>query len=213
MNFLRKLPLFFAAFAFTLVSWGAGSLVSGWLSINNPTATGTLTVPNLALSTGFNLGGGFSVGSTAGIVLNNTGYFGAAGGNATGGPRATFCYLVDSVWEVGTTACGTGGSLEGAGFMSAGTKFTEAGCTTSATAGGATAGTFTLSQNNCTAVITMNGATGLTAPTGWSCQAHDRTLTTLLLGGESSSTTTTASIPIPVTAGATDVISFSCVGY
>lgn len=99
------------------------------------------------------------------------------------------------------------------GYASTGTKFTTSGCSISATSGGATAGTFTLGANTCTAVITMNGATGMTAPTGWSCQAHDKTAPTILIGGESSSNTTTASITIPAGAGATDVISFSCVGY
>lgn len=97
--------------------------------------------------------------------------------------------------------------------VAGGTKFTESGCTTSSTVGGASAGTFTLSQNSCTAVITINGATGATAPSGWTCQAHDRTTPTVLIGGESSSTTTTASITIPAGAGTTDVISFSCIAY
>jgi hypothetical protein len=59
----------------------------------------------------------------------------------------------------------------------------------------------------------MNGATGITATNGWTCQAHDRTAPTVLIGGESSSTTTTASFTIPAGAGATDVISFSCTGF
>lgn len=98
-------------------------------------------------------------------------------------------------------------------IISGGTKFTTSGCSVSATTGGAAAGTFTLGANTCTVVVTINGATGATAPNGWSCQAHDRTAPTVLIGGESSSTTTTASITIPAGAGATDVISFSCTGY
>lgn len=100
-----------------------------------------------------------------------------------------------------------------AGTLSGGTKFTTSGCSVSSTTGGAAAGVFTLGANTCTVVITMNGATGATATNGWSCQAHDRTAPTVLIGGESSSTTTTASITIPAGAGATDVISFSCTGY
>jgi hypothetical protein len=98
-------------------------------------------------------------------------------------------------------------------IQQAGTKFTTSGCSISSTTGGASAGTFTLGANSCTAIITMNGAGGSTATNGWSCQAHDRTAPTVLIGGESSSTTTTASITIPAGAGATDVISFSCTGY
>jgi len=90
------------------------------------------------------------------------------------------------------------------------TKFTTSGCSISATAGNGTAGTFTLGANTCTAIVTLNGATGMTAATGWTCQAHDRTAPTVLIGGESSSTTTTASFTIPAGAGATDVISFDC---
>jgi hypothetical protein len=101
----------------------------------------------------------------------------------------------------------------GYGFQSTGTKFTTSGCSISSTTGGGTAGTFTLGANTCTAVLTMNGATGATATNGWSCQAHDRTAPTILIGGETSSTTTTASIAIPAGAGATDVISFSCTAF
>jgi hypothetical protein len=62
-------------------------------------------------------------------------------------------------------------------------------------------------------VLTLNGATGATAPNGWTCQAHDRTTVADVIGGETSSTTTTASIAISGTVGATDVISFSCVPF
>lgn len=107
-------------------------------------------------------------------------------------------------------------ALSGGGFISAGTKFTAAGtgCTVGTTVGGGTAGTFTLAAGPCTSVaITMGGATGATAPNGWSCQAHDRTAPTVLIGGEASSTTTTATITIPAGAGTADVISFSCMGF
>lgn len=105
------------------------------------------------------------------------------------------------------------GLVQAPGMMSTGTKFTTSGCSVSSTTGGATAGIFTLGANTCTVVITMNGATGMTATNGWTCQAHDRTAIADLILGESSSTTTTASIVIPVTAGATDVISFSCEAF
>lgn len=97
--------------------------------------------------------------------------------------------------------------------QSTGTKFTTTGCSVSATTGGGSAGIFTLGANTCTVIITMNGATGATATNGWTCQAHDRTAPTILIGGETTSTATTASIAIPAGAGATDVIGFSCVGF
>jgi hypothetical protein len=121
-------------------------------------------------------------------------------------------------WAVNSTtplaSVGANGLMSSTGLKSIGTKFTTAGCSVSSTTGGATAGILTLGANTCTVVITMNGATGLTATTGWTCDAHDRTAPTALIGGESSSTTTTASITIPGSpVGATDVISFSCTAF
>lgn len=128
-------------------------------------------------------------------------------------------------WEWPTTAGAAGAPLLSAGgsaamtwgavspLASASTKFTASGCAISSTTGGPAAGTFTLGTNSCTAVITINGATGAVASNGWSCDAHDKTVPTVLIGGESSSTTTTASITIPAGAGTTDVISFACAPY
>lgn len=105
------------------------------------------------------------------------------------------------------------GPIAANGIISNGTKFTTSGCSISATTGGATAGTFTLGTNSCTAVVTMNGATGFTAPTGWACSAWDRTAPTILIGGNSATSATTASFTIPAGAGATDVIAFNCLAY
>ena len=105
------------------------------------------------------------------------------------------------------------GAFTAAGYMaSGGTKFTISGCSAGTTVGGATAGTFTLGADTCDVVITMNGATGLTAPTGWSCWASDQTDQTVLIQ-QKSSTTTTATLAIPAAAGTTDVIRFGCIGY
>lgn len=101
-------------------------------------------------------------------------------------------------------------------LVNVGTKFTAVGtgCTIGATTGGHSAGLFTLAAGPCTSVVvTMNGATGSTSLNGWTCQAHDRNTSTALIGGESSSTATTATFTIPVGAGTTDVISFSCTGF
>jgi hypothetical protein len=105
------------------------------------------------------------------------------------------------------------GRVDYNGWLVGGTKFTTSGCSVSSTTGGATAGILTLGANTCTVVVTMNGATGMSATNGWTCQAHDRNNLAVLIDGEASSTTTTASFTIPATAGTTDVISFSCVGY
>lgn len=92
------------------------------------------------------------------------------------------------------------------------TKFTTSGCSISSTTGSATSGTFTLGANSCSAVITMNGASGYTATNGWACAASDRTATTVLIS-QSASSTTTATLSIPAGAGTTDVISFLCQPY
>lgn len=103
-------------------------------------------------------------------------------------------------------------SVATAAFISESTKFTTSGCSISSTTGGATAGKFTLGANTCTAIITMAGASGRGAPNGWSCWANDET-SPLIMIGTSSSSATTASLNIPSTAGATDVIDFGCLGY
>ena len=107
-----------------------------------------------------------------------------------------------------------GGFESNVGTQSVGTKFTTTGCSISSTTGGATAGKFTLGANSCSAVITMNGATGLTATNGWSCHANDETTAagnTLLYFSANSATTATLSVP--ATAGTTDVIDFACTAF
>ena len=98
-----------------------------------------------------------------------------------------------------------------AGIISSGTKFTISGCSAGTTVGGATAGTFASGTTGiCTVVITMNGATGLTAPTGWACDAADRTTAADLMT-QTASSTTTATMSGTTVSG--DVISFKCIGY
>lgn len=113
----------------------------------------------------------------------------------------------------GTGAQGsTGGVVNPAAMLVGGTKFTTSGCSISSTTGGASAGKFTLGANTCSAVITINGATGITATNGWSCYAQDQTAPTILIQ-QSASSTTTATFSVPAGAGATDVIAFGCVAY
>ncbi len=100
----------------------------------------------------------------------------------------------------------------GNGYISSGTKFTTTGCSVSSTTGGATAGTFTIGAKSCSVIITINGATGLTAPNGWACSASDTTDPTILIS-QTASSTTTATLSIPAGAGATDVVSVKCDGY
>lgn len=98
--------------------------------------------------------------------------------------------------------------------QSVGTKFTTSGCSVSSTTGGATAGKMTLGANTCSVVITMNGASGLTASNGWSCHANDETTaagnTQLYF---SANNATTATLSVPATAGTTDVVDFACTAF
>lgn len=201
------------------------SLASG-LSIANPnftgTATGANTIPLGILQQGATntiLGnatsgtanytalpiGTCSTSASALIWTTNTGYGCNTTINAGTLGGATFA----SPGQIGGTASA---EVDTTGIISKGTKFTTSGCSVSSTTGGASAGTFTIGANNCTVIVTINGATGLTAPNGWSCEVDDTSALTILIS-QSASSTTTASFPVPVTAGATDVFKFFCMGY
>lgn len=102
--------------------------------------------------------------------------------------------------------------IRAAGLQSGGTKFTASGCGAGTTVGGATAGIIALGANNCSLVVTLNGATGLTASNGWSCHANDETSPAVMIP-EASSTTATVTFAVPNTAGLSDTIDFGCTGY
>lgn len=96
-------------------------------------------------------------------------------------------------------------------FQSLGTTYTLSTNTCSGTSlvGGATAGTFVSgTTGTCTVVVTMGSSA--TAPTGWQCTATDRTTPADLIGQTASSATTAT---LSGTTLASDVISFSCIGY
>lgn len=109
------------------------------------------------------------------------------------------------------TAADTSCQLKLAAVISVGTKFTSnAGCTESATAGGATAGKFTVGQGTaCTIIITMGNSA--TSPNGWTCMAYDQTGVPAVAIRQTASTTTTCSLLMTVTTS--DVITFSATGY
>lgn len=91
-----------------------------------------------------------------------------------------------------------------------GTKFTASGCTNSATHGTGLAGDYTSGTTGaCTVVVTINGATGYTAPTGFACTANDETTGNLYR--QTASSTTTATFSGTTVSG--DVITFSCTAY
>lgn len=96
------------------------------------------------------------------------------------------------------------------GEISGGTTFTVSGCSATSPVGGATAGQFTSGTTGvCTATVTINGATGMTAPNGWSCWANDETTGNLFRQTGSNTATATFS----GTTVTSDVITFGCMGY
>jgi len=109
-----------------------------------------------------------------------------------------------------------GASLSTASVISTGTKFsttTGTSCGTVGTlTGGASAGTYVSGASTCTVVLLFGGATGATAPNGWSCRATDLTTSAdAFLQKQTASTATTATLTGTTVSG--DVVSFSCVGY
>lgn len=136
-----------------------------------------------------------------------------------GGSVSSVGLSMPAGWSVTGSPVTTSGTLTASflGPVVGGSKFTYSatGCTPSASAGGATAGTITLAAGPCTSItVTMNG---VTAPNGlWFCIVGDRTAensgTFVPAWYESASTATTATIPIPAMVGATDTIRFSCTG-
>jgi len=97
-------------------------------------------------------------------------------------------------------------------FQSTGTKFTISGCSAGTTVGGASAGQFASgTTGTCTVVITMNGATGLTATNGWACHAVDISAAAPILLPQTATSTTTCTISGTTTSG--DTIVFMAMAY
>lgn len=157
--------------------------------------------------------------NATGVELTSGGFFGFSSTASDTGTRDTLLcragaagvLAVESAANCTNTVAAGNALLVSAGLESGGTKFTTSGCSVSSTTGGASAGKMTLGANTCSVVITMNGATGLTATNGWSCHANDETTaagnTTLYW---SANNATTATLSVPATAGTTDVLDFDC---
>ena len=98
------------------------------------------------------------------------------------------------------------------GLQSAnGTKFTISGCSAGTTVGGPSSGSFVSgTTGTCTVVITINGATGMTAANGWACHAADLTTPANLIS-QSASTTTTCTVTGTTNSG--DTITFLAMGF
>jgi hypothetical protein len=109
------------------------------------------------------------------------------------------------------TAGDTSWGFAGSAFISGSTKFTASGCSNSATVGGASAGQFASgTSGTCTVVITIAGASGILAPSGWACHANDLTTPADIIV-QSATTQTTATLTGTTVTG--DTINFACTGY
>lgn len=218
---------FTSGFAFDVENKGAGTV-----TITPTTSTiNAGTTLAIAQNTGCSVtsdGTNYQVSACTAVAPSGGGGGGnvSTSGSPTSGQLASFTSstaitgtAIGSNTLVGNTGSGIAAISVSAfrlALLQANTKFTltPTGCTPSSTTGGATAGLITLASGPCTSiVITMNGATGLTAANGWTCDVGDRTSSTIPAWHETSSATTTATIPIPAAAGATDVLSFSCTGF
>lgn len=118
--------------------------------------------------------------------------------------------------DVGTTTARGGSQLFAVaggtgtnGDIIAGTRFT---CTTdgcSPVAGGATAGTFTVTTTGVSTPVVTMGGSGFTATAGFVCSAQNQTTANLMR--QTASSTTTATFSGTTVSG--DTISFVCHGY
>jgi len=171
------------------------------------------TTGSLNSAQGYQAGYGTSATNANTTGSNNTfvGSYSAPGSST----QQTYMTVIGSSATASCNSCVQLGRAQditySAGYASSGTKFTISGCSAGTTVGGATAGSFSSgTTGTCTVTVTMDGATGLTAPNGWSCWASDTTTTadTILM---TASTTTTATFSGTTVSG--DVIKFGCVGY
>lgn len=134
-----------------------------------------------------------------------------------GGTTSSFPALKRSTTnlEVKLADDSTYSSLAARSIISSGTVPTLAlaggTCAGTAIAGGSTAGTVTLT-GVCAATNTMTLSVMPTAPTGYACDATDRTLGTVALG-QTGTSTTTAVFTFLATTGGTDVLSYKCIAY
>lgn len=164
-----------------------------------------------------NVGGAGQLAIAAGVFVDRTIALGWSDASGISGLTlgTSFTRQSDGNISLGAGSSGSGGSLKLAGIMCGGTKFTLSASVGSAgtTVGGATCGSFVSgTTGTLTVVLTMNGATGLTASNGWACGINNETHpgATNMMGISSHSTTT---VTLTGTTIANDVISFGCNGY
>jgi hypothetical protein len=148
-----------------------------------------------------------------GVFLNNALNSGGSFGWTTGfsGTDTNLSRAAAGVVAVGTGGAGNvAGTLKAANYVSANSVPVDGGgsCLASTFAGGASAGTFA-------AAVCAGGTIAITfafsAPTGWSCDAEDRTTPSTGKLQQTASTATKATFL--ATNSAADVIQYKCIAY
>jgi hypothetical protein len=147
-----------------------------------------------------------------GIVLGLLNYYGFASSSFGLTADTGLGRNAAGVVEVNSGTLGTiNGSIKPANFISGGSVPVDGGgsCTVTTFAGGATAGTFVGPVGAC-AAGTVAITFAFTAPTGWSCDATDRTTAADTIK-QTASTTTKATFA--ATLAASDVVQYKCIAY
>ena len=230
----NELAIYTAASGSTTVSADSTLIDSGTILTYSGTGAvlpnGTSTNPSLAFANSTQSGFYSTTAGSATFLSAGTAetFMSAAKleeGSALGigwGSGAASTALQTAFWQVSSgiaelgqgTSAASSGTLELAGLISVGTKFTSSGgLDEGSLVGGATAGSFTTATvTSGSTTITVGNATTNIAPHGWSCWATDVTHPTDLLSCVSASTTTfTITVSSAITAG--DVITFGAIGY
>lgn len=205
--------------AYVTAAFGNAAYISG--STNPQGGIQNFNVPVTLNSgtqfTGFTLktaGGGSVVAAIQGVASSNDNgqlYLSSGGTQGVELNAAAASFLTHGLTVGSNGASPANGLLTNGPVVVGATKFTTSGCSISATVGSGTSGTYTSgTTGTCTAVITMNGATGMTAPNGWNCTAADWT-TPADAQAQTANSTTTATIAGTTVSG--DVVHFSCQAY
>lgn len=176
-------------------------------TVASPSAVGSTVVLGSLGAIGYGATG-YSSGQRASVNFTTT----QAWADANQGARVDFVVTPNnSATPVTAMTVDQDQSLSVNAMKSGGTKFTISGCSAGTTVGGAAAGLFTSGTTGvCTVVITINGATGLTASNGWACHASDLNTPANLIA-QSAFNQTTATLTGTTVSG--DVVSFSCMGF
>lgn len=189
-----------------------GSITAPTYSFSTQTGTGLYQFASASNSMCYASGGVASL-CFAGAQLRSdaNGLFGFTNSNTDPSLGTDIAISRDAagVLDVGSVNGDTTGKVKAAGYLSAGTTFTSnAGCSETSLAGGATAGKFNAGAVSCTLIVTMGNSA--TAPNGWACRANDLTTSADTMV-QTATAATTATFSGTVVSG--DVINFSCIGY